>query len=133
MVRDRPQPSPAGWGALGGHQERPGLWGQVLCLPGAATLLSVPVCGTLSIPQLGSLESPLHSPPLFSEVCIWIRFQGVQLPCIAKGGHGVGGCLVGILTRNLLDPRWRGLKALFPPSSSLSPLQGGEGGTRTGI
>lgn len=38
-----------------------------------------------STPELWSLCSPLHSAPLFHEVCFWVRFQTVQILCPAQG------------------------------------------------
>ena len=38
-----------------------------------------------STPEQWSLCSPLHSAPHFHEVCFWVRFQTLQIPCPAQG------------------------------------------------
>lgn len=101
---------PAGLGALRGCQERPRLWGWVLHSPGAqpgsghrymnpTAPQNSGVCAALCTQPLSSMRSAFGldsrqcSSPTQPRVCHW------------------RGCLVGILTRNILDPRWRPGKA----------------------
>ena len=101
---------PAGLGALRGCQERPRLWGWVLHSPGVqlgsehghvnpTTPQNSGVCAALCTRLLFSMRSAFGldsrqcRSPAQPRVCHWRE------------------CLVGILTRNILNPRWRPGKA----------------------